>query len=48
MHGVDVGSALKNNMVQAGVVFDVVLYLPNISRSRCLIINTEILQKLKI
>ena len=47
MHCVDVGSALKNNMVQAGVVFDVVLYLPRISRSRCLI-NTEILQKLKI
>ena len=28
MHCVDVGSALKNNMVQAGLVFDVVLYLP--------------------
>ena len=47
MHCLDVGSALKNNMVQAGLVFDVVLYLPNISRSRCFI-NTEILQKFKI
>ena len=32
-----VGSALKNNVVQAGLVFDVVLYLPSISRSSCLI-----------
>ena len=32
-HCVDVGSALiKNNMVQAGLVFDVVLYLPSILR----------------
>ena len=46
-HCVDVGSALKNNVVQAGLVFDVVLYLPGISRSRCLI-NTGILQKFKI
>ena len=30
------GSALKNNVVQAGLVFDVVLYLPSISRSSCL------------
>ena len=47
MHCVDVGSALKNNVVQAGLVFDVVLYLPNISRSRCLI-NKEILHKFKM
>ena len=47
MHCVNVGSALKNTMVQAGLVFDVVLYLPSISRSRCLI-NTDILQKFKI
>ena len=40
-HCVDVGSALKNNVVQAGLVFDVVIYLPSISRLRCLI-NTEI------
>jgi len=46
-HCVDVGSALKNNVVQAGLVFDVVLYLPSISRSRYSI-NTEILQKFKI
>ena len=39
-HCVDVGSALKNNVVQAGLVFDVVIYLPSISRLRCLI-NTE-------
>ena len=26
-HCVDVGSALKNNVVQAGLVFDVVLYI---------------------
>ena len=45
-HCVDVGSALKNNVVQAGLVFDVVLYLPNLSRSRYLI-NKEILQNLK-
>lgn len=32
-HCVDVGSAvIKNNVVQAGLVFDVVLYLPSISR----------------
>ena len=42
-HCVDVGSGLKN-VVQVGLVFDVVLYLPNISRSRCLM-NKEILQK---
>ena len=36
------GSTLKNNVVQAGLVFDVVLYLPSISRWRCLM-NTEIL-----
>ena len=36
---VDVGSVLKNNVVQAGVVFDVVLYLPYISRSRCHLIK---------
>ena len=36
-HCVDVGSALKNDVVQAGLVFDVVLYLASISRSRCLI-----------
>ena len=46
-HCVDVGSALKNNMVQASLVFDEVLSLPSISRSRCLI-NREILQKFKI
>ena len=40
-HCVDVGSALKNNVVQAGLVFDVVIDLPSISRLRCLI-NTEI------
>ena len=40
-HCVDVGSALKKNVVQAGLVFDVVIYLPSISRLRCLI-NTEI------
>ena len=34
---IDVGSALKNDVVQAGLVFDVVLFLPSISRSRCLI-----------
>jgi len=38
-----IGSALKNNVVQAGLLFDVVLFLPSISRSRCLI-DTEILQ----
>ena len=38
-HCVDVGSALKNNLVQAGLVSDVALYLPNISR--CLI-NTKL------
>ena len=44
-----VGNALKNNVVQAGLVFDVVLiYLPNILRSRCSIINKKILQKFKI
>ena len=32
-HCVDVGSGLKNNLVQAGLEFDVVLYLPSISRS---------------
>ena len=26
-HCVDVGSALKNNVVQAGLVFDVLLYI---------------------
>ena len=41
-HCVDAGSALKNNAGQAGPVFDVVLSLPRISRSRSLI-NTEIL-----
>ena len=41
------GSALKNNVVKAGLVYDVVLYLPRISRSTYLI-NTEILQKFKI
>ena len=47
-HCVDVGSAPKNNVVQAGLVFDELLrYLPSISRSRCLI-NTEISQKFKI
>ena len=47
MHHIDLHSALKNNVVQAGLVFDVVLYLPSISRPRFLI-NTEILQKFKI
>ena len=47
MHCIDVDSALKNNIVQAALVFDVVLYLPSISRLRCLI-NIEILQKFKI
>ena len=46
-HCGDMGSALKNNVVQAGLAFDVVLYLPSISRSKCLM-NTEILQKFKI
>ena len=46
-HCIDVDSALKNNVVQAGLVFDVVLYLPKILRSRCLI-NTEILEEFKI
>ena len=41
-----VGSALKNNVVQAGLVFDVVLYLDNIPRSGYSI-NKDILQKLK-
>ena len=42
-----VGSALKN-VVQPGLVFDVVLiYLPFILRTRCSI-NKEILQKFKI
>ena len=41
-HCVDVGSALKNNMVQAGLVFDVMLYLPSISRSGCLIGRIEV------
>ena len=36
---VDVSSALNNNVVQAGLVFDVVLYLPNISRLRCHLIK---------
>ena len=40
-HCVDLGSALKNNVVRAGLVFDVVIYLPSISRLRCLI-NREI------
>ena len=46
-HCTDVDNALKNKVVQAGLVFDVVLYLPNILRSRCLI-NTEILEEFKI
>ena len=46
MHCVDVDSALRNNVVQAGLVFDLVLYLPSISRSRCLI-YTEIFQQCK-
>ena len=37
---VHIGSALKN-VVRAGLVFDVVLYLPSTSRLRCLI-DTEI------
>ena len=45
-HSVDVDSALRNNVVQAGLVFDLVLYLPSISRSRCLI-YTEIFQQYK-
>ena len=47
MHRIDLHSALKSNVVQPGLVFDVVLYLPTISRPRCLI-NAEILQKFKI
>jgi len=43
----DVGSAIKNNVVQPGLLFDVVLYLSNISRSRFLI-NKEILKKFRI
>ena len=46
-HCVDVGSGLKNNVVQPGLLFDLVLYLSNISRSRCLI-NKEILKKFRI
>ena len=41
-HCVDMASALKNNMFRGGLVFDVVLHLPSISRLRCLI-NAEIL-----
>ena len=44
-HCVDAGSALKT-VEQAGLMFAVVPYLPNISKSRCLI-NKEILQKFK-
>ena len=41
-HCVDMASALKSNMFRGGLVFDVVLHLPSISRLRCLI-NAEIL-----
>jgi len=40
-HCIDVGSALKNNVVQAGLVFDVVLY-SGISRSGYLINSKNI------
>ena len=44
-HCVDVGSALKNNVAQAGLVSDVVLYLPSISRSRCLMTSGQIFSR---
>ena len=47
-HFVYVCGALRNNMVQAGLVFDIVLYLPSISCPGCFINTEEILQKSKI